>query len=111
MGRESRLNPFARHATAIDTSEPVVRDSHGRVLQVGDEILLASNAPTLYRVHSVERHSAPGLPPNLMLVRLITTIELLTPRDQPTQEILRVATAEELTEKAGVELTDTPAGN
>jgi hypothetical protein len=99
------LNPFARHATTIDTAAPCVRDGRGRVLQIGDEIIVPG-APALYYVNKIERVVDPGLPPNLMDVLLVGTMRVRVPRDMPAQEIIRVMSAEERKPGPAIDLTD-----
>lgn len=105
MGRESRLNPFARPVPVIDTTELVVLDGRGRALQIGDEVL-AHQAPPLYRIQNIERATGPTFPPGMLLVTVVGSLRLVAPRNQPVQELLRIATAEELKPAPVVNLTD-----
>lgn len=105
MGHESRLNPFSKPSPLINTAAPVVRDGRGRILQVGDEIVVPG-APALFRVRSIERCAEAGVPDSFMDVLLVGTLKIRTPRDTPTQELLRVVSADETKPAAPIDLTD-----
>lgn len=77
MGRDSQLNPTARQ---LASAAARVRDHLGRVLEIGDEVLIVSPAQ-LYRVASIRPVLDPGAPPNQMQVLLVTQLQLAIPRD------------------------------
>jgi hypothetical protein len=80
MGSASQLNPNILHGTAPAR----VRDAVGRVLEVGDEVLLVVPSQTL-RVASISPILHPGAPPNAMLLVLVAKASLGVPRDTSVQ--------------------------
>ncbi len=99
MGAGSRLNPFARDSQVA--GPPQVRDHLGRVVGVGD-MLLVSRPGGLVRVAQVTPLLHPGAPPNMMAVRLVGVIDLVVPRDSALEDVYRVAEAKELQGPASV---------
>lgn len=96
MGWNSRIKNNI--TAAISNQSPVVRDLPGRVLEVGDEVILSAPLHT-YRVSKVEPVRAPGAPANLMHLQLVSVIDLPAPRDQPMEGVIRVRTAAEIKAK------------
>ena len=88
MGKDARNNPTALQFAPRDGQAPPgrVRDAVGRVLEVGDEVLVVM--PTcLMRVASVKPILHPGAPPNLMELVLVTRMAMAAPRDQGIESL------------------------
>ena len=96
MGRDEKINPFARRA-ASTTTQPadVVRDAKGRVLHEGDEVILNLRGPVYLRVAKIVPVLDPGAPPNLVNIHVGTLAAFTVKKDTPVMEILRIATLEE----------------
>lgn len=89
------LSMGAKIDQALHRHDPVVRDSLGRVLEVGDEVVVIANAAN-YRVARIERVEDPGAPPNLMRIKLINVTEVIITCDGALDSIMRVRTASEM---------------
>jgi hypothetical protein len=83
MGILQRLNPQAQH---FASAKAQVRDAVGRVLEVGDEVLVLT-PKTLLRVAEIKPILDPGAPPNAMLVTLVTRMAIACPRDQGIEDL------------------------
>lgn len=94
MGSMSRLNPFSRDA--INPPAPEVRDHLGKILGVGDQVLINKNG-LLARVAQITPVLDPGAPPNLMRVRLLAVIDVALPRQAALEDVYRTTPAAELT--------------
>ena len=83
MGRDSHLNPTARQMASAAAR---VRDHLGRVLEIGDEVLIVS-PQQMYRVASITPVLDPGAPPNTMQMLLVTQVQVGVPRDAGVQNL------------------------
>lgn len=89
MGKESR----AKEAAMDMLSGP--KDSRGRVLQEGDEILLNVKGPIFYRIAAIQPNVDPQLPQDLLFVHVVATVAFSCKRGALNNEFIRVQTQEE----------------
>jgi len=85
--------PVGAHTISAEPLE--AHDSQGRVLGVGDEIVMLQPG-FLFRIARVEPFTAPGAPPNLMKITLVSSTDLVVPRGASIDGILRTARYAEL---------------
>jgi hypothetical protein len=71
------------------------KDARGRVLQEGDEVILAIKAPIYFRVGQILPILDPKAPRGLMQLHLIATAAFTTKGGAVHPEFIRVQTAEE----------------
>jgi hypothetical protein len=102
MGIMSRLNPNAVQGTAPAR----VRDAIGRVLEVGDEVLIV-NTSQLMRVATISPILAPGAPPSAMLLVLVAKAQLGVPRDTALENVYFLRHQAEIGDNA---IQEPPAG-
>lgn len=93
MGIESRLNPYGRDSQVV--GPPIVRDQTGKALEIGDQVLVLKTG-VLARVAQITPLLHPGAPPNMMMVRLVTVIDVAVPRNAALDDVFRVTTALEM---------------
>lgn len=92
MGNEARINPLSHeHKPARDG----VIELRGRVLGVGDELIINAPGPLFFRVIDITPVLDPKLPPNLLKVEVACAIHWHAVRGQVNPEFIRVRTAEE----------------
>lgn len=82
-------------AHVLSTEPLVVRDSQGRELGLGDEVVVLQPG-SLARIAKMEAFVAPGAPPNLMQILLVSSTNLVVPRGAQLDGILRTAKYAEL---------------
>ena len=90
---DHKANPFAKGTSVRNV--PRARDAYGRVLELGDEVIVPKLMAPRFRVQEIVPELAPGAPPNLVRITLGALIVLHAPADQPVGEFLRVRTAAE----------------
>lgn len=91
MGNESRSNP-----RSLDfPGPPVTLEARGRVLQEGDEIILAIPGPIYFRVAQITPMLDPSAPPGLLQVHVGCMLTFTAKRGAVNREFVRVRTAEE----------------
>jgi hypothetical protein len=73
----------------------VIRDVHGRPLEIGDEIFLALKGPVLFRIVNIRPNLDPKLSPNLVYVDLAATALFACQREARNAEFIRTRTNEE----------------
>lgn len=101
---QHKINPRAIGAQALPAR---ARDSVGRVLEPGDEVLVV--APTaVYRVAKIEPILHPGAPPNLMQVVLVTRLLLACARDGAIEDLYFLRHQAQIGDKA-IEGAEQPA--
>lgn len=91
MGIDARHNPQAKDYTGTSGT----LDARGRILQEGDEVILAIAGPIYFRVASIVPVLDPGAPPGLLHVHLGCITTFTAKRDAVNREFIRVRTAEE----------------
>lgn len=97
MGRDSKLNPRARDfAGAPPPPVNLIRDGRGRVLQVGDEIIVSNAATIGLIVQAIEPILDPRFPAGHVRVTVSTVQDLVLPAGQVVPNLLRIRTREEL---------------
>lgn len=96
MGFGSRSNPTAQHHAAAPAR---VRDAAGKVLEIGDEVLVVLSK-SLMRVAEIKPLLAPGSPPNAMLVTLVTRMAIAVPRDTGVEDLYVVRHQAEIGDNA-----------
>ncbi len=84
MGVMEKLNPRSQRNAA--TAMPQVRDAVGKILEIGDEVLIV-NPSCLFRVGEITPVMDPGAPPNTMLVTLVTRLALVAQRDHGVEHL------------------------
>jgi hypothetical protein len=91
---------FGGNIPIIGSQPPAqIRDQFGRVLEVGDFVEVRTPHREPYRVTAVAPAPAqPGMPPNMMIVTLASTIQFLAQRDAADSTFLRVITKAEVEE-------------
>lgn len=104
MGRDERLKglpgglPRGTNVPIIGQT-PIsvdVLDLLGRALREGDGVVLQAGTHQLYYVRAIQpAQPQPGMPPNVLEVRLRCDVRLLVVPGRPTQEITRVLAYEE----------------
>src|ERR1700682_483693 len=77
MGHASRLNPNAH----LGQAPARVRDAVGKVLEVGDEVLIVNPAQPM-RVAEITPLMDPGAPAGMMVLVLVCKLQIAAPRDQ-----------------------------
>jgi hypothetical protein len=91
MGTLSRLNPNA----ADFTGPPQTREARGRVLQEGDEIILALPGPVYFRVAQITPVLDPAAPPGFLHVHVGCMLTFTAKRGVVNPQFIRVRTLEE----------------
>lgn len=91
MGHDARQNP----GSAEYTGPPETRDARGRVLQEGDEIILAVPGPIYFRVAQITPVLDPAAPPGLLQVHVGAMLTFGAKRGAINREFVRVRSAEE----------------
>src|ERR1019366_4169370 len=97
MGIEDRVKRGLRAVTGLpgDPPPPRVRDAKGKVLEIGDEVLVVSPI-TEYRVAGIRPILAPGAPPSAMEVILVTKLHLVAARDSAIESLYQLRHAAEM---------------
>lgn len=72
-----------------------VKDSRGRVLEEGDEILLHGNVIPAYRVGRITKVVDPRAPQGLYRLELVSVLVFLAGDGQPNHEFTRIQTLAE----------------
>lgn len=75
------------------------RDARGRVLQEGDEIIVAVAGPIYFRVTKITPAIDPKLPPDMLLLEISAVIPFMAKRGAVNPEFVRVRTREEIEPK------------
>jgi hypothetical protein len=106
MGRDEKLNPFARMNVPIigqSPRTPEVWDQLGRALQPGDTVLLPQSHPQ-FEIEKIDpAQPTPGEPPGLLDVTVRCRLVLRAMPSTPVLEIVRTRTKQERDEaKAGM---------
>lgn len=83
-----KKNPFT-------TPPDGVLDARGRLLQVGDEIILQTGQQQYLRVIDIQPNLDPRLPPGLFLISVGAAYSFHSPSGIPQVEFIRVRTAKE----------------
>jgi hypothetical protein len=91
MGREQRI----REAAAMVTLNEGPKDARGRVLQEGDEILLAIPGPIYFRVAEIAPVLDPAAPPGLFHLHVGCMATFTVKGGERHREFVRVSTAAE----------------
>ena len=107
MGSEARRNPIAGKFGGPTGAAPQVRDAVGRVLEVGDEVLVVMPS-CLMRVASMKPILHPGAPPNLMELVLVTRLAMAAPRDTGVENLYRLRHQAEIGDGAIPQVPDGP---
>lgn len=94
MGYESRVKQF-RPSNSGGLAPQTVRDATGRVLEQGDLVVLRTLAEQLWEVAEIKPDLRPGVPANVMLIKLVAVAAFNAPANLPQAEFLRVVSAEE----------------
>lgn len=89
VGKEQR----AKEAAMELNSGP--KDSRGRVLQEGDEILLNVRNPVFYRIAAIQPNVDPKHPHDLLIVHVVATVAFSCKRGAINNEFIRVRTVDE----------------
>lgn len=92
MGNEARQNPFSKEHKP--PREGVI-ELRGRMLQVGDEIIVNTTGPIFFRVIEISPVLDPKLPPNLLRIEIAAAIQWHAVNGQVNPEFIRVRTADE----------------
>lgn len=95
MGHAARRNP----TTQLGHAPARVRDGSGKVLEVGDEVLVLSHK-TLMRVAEIKPLLDPGAPPNAMIVVMVCQLQIAVPRDTGIEEVYVLRHQAEIGDKA-----------
>lgn len=95
-----RFNPHAR-GNVVGALPHVVKDVHGRPLEVGDQIVMPQLTLPHLQVARVAPSLNPAAPPNSMEVVVRMQMLLLVPADAPLEQFLLVRTKEELEQVYG----------
>ena len=90
---DHRRNPLA-FGTQV-RNPPRIRDTFGRVLAPGDEVLFAKVTAAQFLVADVVPEMAPGVPPNMVRVVLRATVVFHAPADSAVAGLMRIRTAAE----------------
>ena len=91
MGHEARENPGS-----LEFRGPTdTRDARGRVLQEGDEVILAIPGPIYFRVAQITPVLDPQAPPGLLHVHVGCMLTFTAKRGAINREFVRVRSAEE----------------
>jgi len=91
MGSAARLNPGSREFTGATE----VLEARGRVLQEGDEIILAIPGPLYFRVAQITPVLDPAAPPGLVQIHVGCMLTFGAKRGAINREFVRVRTAQE----------------
>jgi hypothetical protein len=95
MGIQSRRNPNVQLAQGPAR----VRDAVGRVLEIGDEILVLTDKAVM-RVASISPMMDPQAPAGAMMVTMVCRIVLVAPRDQQVDNVYFLRHQSEIGDKA-----------
>lgn len=95
MGREGRLNPNTREFVEQHFGPRDTLDARGRVLQEGDEIILALPGPVFFRIAQITPVLDPGAPPDLLHVHVGVMLTFTAKRGAINREFIRVRTEAE----------------
>lgn len=93
MGQH-RQNPHAMNNTAPSPPQ-VLRDLYGRQLNPGDAVLLTNGKPPRYIVADVRPTLDPRLPPNTVIVTLISQLTFPITANARLDQAVRIQTAAE----------------
>lgn len=91
---DHKHNPHAQHNTAPSPPQ-VVRDLYGRALAVGDAILMVNGKPPRYIVADVRPTLDPRLPPNTVIVTLVSQVTFPITANARLDQAVRVQTQAE----------------
>jgi hypothetical protein len=91
---DHKFNPHAR-GNVLGQLPLRVRDAYGRILTIGDEVILSKPVMTHFRIQDVAPILDPGMPPNHVRVMLGALLVLAVPADGAIGEVIRVRTADE----------------
>lgn len=91
MGADARSNPQSREYQGPG----VVLEARGRVLNEGDEIILAIPGPLYFRVAQIAPVLDPDAPPGLLVVHVGCMLSFTAKRGAINREFVRVRTGEE----------------
>ena len=94
MGRDSRINPFAR-GTEIGLPA-IVRDAFNRPLSEGDLVYVETGRRDPFRVSKIVPVVDPSVPANLMDITLTCSVKFRAPRNQANQEFVRIMELSEM---------------
>jgi len=83
MGIMQRLNPKAQVMAAAPAH---VRDAVGKILEVGDEVVIIA-PKCLLRVAEIKPLLDPGAPPHTMMLVLVTRLAIAVPRNQGIEDL------------------------
>lgn len=72
------------------------RDARGRVLQEGDEIIIAVAGPIYFRIQKITPATDPKLPPDMLLLEIAAVVPFMAKRGAVNAEFVRVRTREEI---------------
>lgn len=112
MSDHKRNDTALRFRPAPGQAPPArVRDAAGKVLELGDEVLVVMPS-CLMRVASIKPILAPGAPPNLMELVLVTRLAMGVPRDQGIENLYQLRHQAEIGDGAieGQEEASSPDG-
>jgi hypothetical protein len=85
MGIQSRRNPNVNLASAPAR----VRDAVGRVLELGDEVVVILDK-ALMRVAEIRPMLEANAPPGAMMITLVSRVVVVAPRDQGIENLYRL---------------------
>jgi len=89
MGRDARSNP----RSAEFTGEAQILDGLGRQLEVGDEIIVNTAKPPLFRILAITPMLDPRAAPGTIMVQLASMTGWVSHRNVPNPEFLLVRQA------------------
>jgi hypothetical protein len=89
MGREQRAKEAGMELNAG------TKDCRGRVLQVGDEVILVTPGPIFFRIASIEPSLDPRAPADVLLLQIGVMLPFVAKRGAINLEFIRVRTAQE----------------
>jgi hypothetical protein len=83
MGKLERLNP--NHL--IQPAPPRVRDAVGRILELGDEVLVITPKFPMRVAEITPTIEQPGVPPGMMRLTLVAKLTTFVPRDTGVEDM------------------------
>ena len=102
MGRDEKLNPFAK-SSVVDLGATVLDRLH-RPLDPGDEVLVTGIdlSQMLWKVQTIGPVVDPRAPSNAVRILMLSPLVLLVRAREPSGNLMRVRTQEETGEEAHV---------
>lgn len=90
MGRDERNNPAN---LPLPAEKDGVLDRLGRKLQVGDEVIMVTQGPVIFRVVEIAPLLDPRLPPGAMKITVGCAVDWFCPKGQKNAEFILVREA------------------